>query len=477
MLYDFYIQIKSSRYFNYIERKRILSSKVDVEEVNKLLNDIQKASADTRASLNSVKEKIEQVEGMDSFSGKAAQESKRYFNDFHLTILESFRGLFDDLENNLQEHIQTFETNVDESDSAVISNDYLQDVKEDINELFEKLEKQDESIHDTIKEVSDISSATSPFFSDVNKWKEKSTKKLKELDEDLDSFTNENNEADVKAIINYIESAMNKAETSEGKARFVDFEGVSGNSELMKLKDFNEDKKIEEEEKIEKLDDSSKVYLQQAKDDYDNNDIDRATYEFIRSGIIQNGASFVENANNNKTSNSMPDKVAKAIDHWRTENRANKTQESEMNELHNQSNSEASATSRTIVIGPGSAKDVGASFNTSETVSRSELVDFLDEVKRAEKDKDVLNSIRFGIASSAVSAPLGASLGVSLGVGGGSGLISSLIIDKDLGSKQIQNTLNKSTAKKFNINIKYVKKSRGQDQWYEASDISITQAR
>src|SRR5699024_2970123 len=188
--------------------------------------------------------------------------SKRYFSDFHLTILESFKGLFDDLENNLQQHIQTFESNVDESDSAVIQSDYLQDVKEDINEIFEDLEKQDEIIHDTIKDVSDISSATPPSFSDVSEWKNKATKQLKELDEALDSFTSESNETNVKTIINQVESAMNKAKTSEGKARFANFEGVTQNSELMKLKDFNEDKKIEEEEKIENLNSLSKAYLQ-----------------------------------------------------------------------------------------------------------------------------------------------------------------------------------------------------------------------
>ncbi|MTW86057.1 DUF4176 domain-containing protein [Virgibacillus dakarensis] len=96
--------------------------------------------------------------------------------------------MFNDLEENLQQHIKSFASNVDCSDSAIIKSNYLQDVKEDINEVFEDLEKQDEIIHNTIQEVSDISSAAPPSFADVNEWKKKAVKKITELDEDLSSF-------------------------------------------------------------------------------------------------------------------------------------------------------------------------------------------------------------------------------------------------------------------------------------------------
>ncbi|MFB5660423.1 hypothetical protein [Alteribacillus sp. HJP-4] len=137
---------------------------------------------------------------------------------------------------------------------------------------------------------------------------------------------------------------------------------------------------------------------------------------------------------------------------------------------------DASAANRIIPIEPWSAEDIGLNFTTKETVSRSELVDFLDEVKRAEKDADVLNNIRYGIATSAVAHPLTQSLKISMGAGGASGLISSLIINKDLGSNDIQSALNKSTAKNFDIAIKYEQKSRGQDKWYEATAISVNPA-
>ncbi len=87
---------------------------------------------------------------MDSFSGKAAKEAKVYFNELHLTVLESFRGLFDDLNENLVQHLKTFASEVDASESTVIESNYLQDVKEDINDIYESLQEHDESIYDTI---------------------------------------------------------------------------------------------------------------------------------------------------------------------------------------------------------------------------------------------------------------------------------------------------------------------------------------
>ncbi len=233
---------------------------------------------------------------MGSFSGKATKEAKRYFGELHVTILESFRGLFADLEGNLRQHIKIFASDVDYSDSAIIKSNYLQEVKEDINEVFEDLKKQDEIIHDTIQEVSDISSSTPPSFSDVDEWKKKAIKKMIELDEDLAAFNGVGDETDVKAIMHQIETVMSNAKTSEGKARFADFEGASQGSELAKLQDYNEDKKAERNAEIEKgrktkdaelknLNDGADDILNAAFNDFEEGKIDKETYLNILSGL------------------------------------------------------------------------------------------------------------------------------------------------------------------------------------------------
>ncbi|WP_269410541.1 T7SS effector LXG polymorphic toxin [Lentibacillus daqui] len=234
-----------------------MANKVDMSEVNDFSKDLQEASADFQSQLDKVIENIETINGMDSFSGKAAKEAKQYFGELHVTLLDSFKGLFDDLEGNLQQHIDTFESDVDSSDSAIIKSNYLKNVKKDINEVFEDLEKQDEIIHDIIGKVNDISSVTPPSFTDVVEWKKKAVKKITELDEDLSSFNGVGDETDVKQVINQIETVMNNAKASEGKARFADFEGASEGSELAKLKSYSEGKKEEQMEKAKNIKESA----------------------------------------------------------------------------------------------------------------------------------------------------------------------------------------------------------------------------
>jgi len=85
----------------------------------------------------------------------------------------------------------------------------------------------------------------------------KAIKKLTELDEDLSSFKGVGDETDVKEIMHQIETVMSNAKTSEGKARFADFEGASQGSELAKLQDYNQDKKVELMEKAKEARDSA----------------------------------------------------------------------------------------------------------------------------------------------------------------------------------------------------------------------------
>lgn len=270
-----------------------MSHKVDIVEVTDFSDTLEEASSDLQSSLDKVQKRVEAVNNMESFTGKAANEAKSYFNELHLTLLESFRGLFDDLDENLKQHLKAFGTEVDANESAIIESTYLQDVKEDINEVFEKILELDEAIHDTISEVSDISSATSPDFSDVQEWKKKSIKQLKEVDEDLDEFTGKSNEVDVESIMHQIETVMSKARTSKGKARFAEFPGASKISELSELMAYNEDKKLERDNELEKannaknsvlkenIEPSSKKIVNRAYSDFKNGDITYDQYMIV----------------------------------------------------------------------------------------------------------------------------------------------------------------------------------------------------
>lgn len=298
-----------------------MSNKVDIAEVEAFSNDLEEISSNVRSSLDKVQERIDAVNNMESFSGKAAKEAKGYFNELHLTLLESFRGLFDDLNENLKQHIKSFGTEVDASESAIIESNYLQDVKEDINDVFESLKEQQESIQETIQDVSDISSTTSPDFSDVQEWKKKSVKKIQEVDEDLDAFTSKGNEVDIGEIMHQIEAVMSKATTSKGKARFADFRGASEMKNLGKLQDYNADKKAKMEAKIEKLGPEAKEYLEIAKADYNNGEIDKTTLEAITRGLINGGNGFLIALINNKDTKVLGSVDAEKVYQWGQEHR------------------------------------------------------------------------------------------------------------------------------------------------------------
>src|SRR5690625_435435 len=209
-------------------------------EVHAFADDLQQISADVHAQLANVIKSIEAIDGMSSFSGKTAQDAKRYFNELHVTVLTAFQGLFEDLEGNLRQHISTFESEVDDSESAIITSHYVQEVREDIEEVFEKLTNEDETIHDIILGVSDLTSAKLPDFSDVNEWKKKAVKETKELEEDISGFTNTGNETDVQAIMQQIERVTNQVNSSAGKTRFEGFKGISGIDALGRLIKYNE---------------------------------------------------------------------------------------------------------------------------------------------------------------------------------------------------------------------------------------------
>src|SRR5699024_769295 len=144
-------------------------------------------------------------------------------------------------------HIQDFQTDVDASEKAKIESNYLQDVQEDIKEVFEDLKTEDENIADILKEVSDITSAKPPEFSDVDECKRNAVKKAKEVDEDLERVSGVGDEHDVETESSQIESLMEQAQTSDGSPRFFDFKEASNRKDLERLQGYNEDKQVEEE--------------------------------------------------------------------------------------------------------------------------------------------------------------------------------------------------------------------------------------
>ena len=79
------------------------NKKVDMVDVHAFSDDLQQISLDMHSQLEKVIKSIETIQGMSSFSGKAAKDAKRYFQALHVTVLTAFQGLFEDLEANIND--------------------------------------------------------------------------------------------------------------------------------------------------------------------------------------------------------------------------------------------------------------------------------------------------------------------------------------------------------------------------------------
>src|SRR5699024_11368265 len=154
------------------------------------------------------------------------KEAKGYFNDLHKTILESFNGLFTDLDNNLKKHLDEFGSSVDSSDSAIILNDYIKDTEENVSDDYEELSEDQDTINGTIDNVADISSATAPSFSKVTSNAEEAVKVITDLEEKLDSFTSTGDASQTKDLLHQIEVTMKNAKTNDETARFTDYKAI-----------------------------------------------------------------------------------------------------------------------------------------------------------------------------------------------------------------------------------------------------------
>src|SRR5699024_2854437 len=133
---------------------------------------------------------ISSLRDMASFSGEAASSAKNYFGEFHGTLLESLYILFFDLKENLNNHIEKIQSNVDTSEQAIIQTDYLDSIRQTIDLEYQKLSGLGRNVQNAIQDISDIVSINSPTLYDITKSKRESVKIIDSLENELGSFTN-----------------------------------------------------------------------------------------------------------------------------------------------------------------------------------------------------------------------------------------------------------------------------------------------
>ncbi|MEI3612514.1 T7SS effector LXG polymorphic toxin [Pseudogracilibacillus sp. SO30301A] len=106
-----------------------MNKKVDLIEINALSKKVATAKEVVVSDLNTVSACIDQLSSMESFQGETANSAKQYFSYSHQTIIASFQHIFINIHENLKDHIDTFQTNVDTSESARLLSHYLEELK------------------------------------------------------------------------------------------------------------------------------------------------------------------------------------------------------------------------------------------------------------------------------------------------------------------------------------------------------------
>ncbi|GAE95479.1 Lmo0069 homolog within ESAT-6 gene cluster [Gracilibacillus boraciitolerans JCM 21714] len=102
----------------------------------------------------------------------------------------------------------------------------------------------------------------------------------------------------------------------KGSARFTDYQGNNTAIGLTVVKNYNQVNQQHIEEQIENMDEDAKTVYEQAKEDYENGEIDKSVYDSIVSGLLNSGAAFVKNALTSKVTNEVSERIASSIVSW-----------------------------------------------------------------------------------------------------------------------------------------------------------------
>lgn len=221
-----------------------MAHKVDISEVIEFSDDLNSAAAEIKKNLELVEKKIDKLTGMQSFSGKTANEAKNYFNDLHKTLLKTFDVLFTDLDEYVKQHVRAFGYRVDSSDSAIIEKNYLMDTEANVNDDYDRLTEEQESIREIIASVSDISSASQPITMTVSSKHRSTIKVITDLDRDLDSYTSAGRReiSETEEILHHLDIAIQNAGATSGSARFTNYAGNSKSVGLARLQEIHNER-------------------------------------------------------------------------------------------------------------------------------------------------------------------------------------------------------------------------------------------
>lgn len=135
--------------------------KIDMSEVHNMRSAID-------SSLNSVNSKTSQLSssmskliGTEGFEGKAATSVKNYTNSFHIKNIQKIKDINTKYKEDIQKSINKFESEVDNSQSAILDEDRIQEYKKEIGNSLKVIIRASNEANKAISKVNDLTTAKS----------------------------------------------------------------------------------------------------------------------------------------------------------------------------------------------------------------------------------------------------------------------------------------------------------------------------
>ncbi len=178
--------------------------KVAKEELTDLKSEFNSNMKDTLRKLEQVQNKINHIQKMQSFQGKTADTAKQYFHTVHGKIVTELQSTIGLLQTNLNDIHSEFTQNVDQSQTAILTEDHLNETDKKVLSIEKNLITTHKKGEQTVREVSDLVSVYMPSIASIETSIRNSSKYIQSVNEDL---------------YNYDRSALKKVNESREKVK------------------------------------------------------------------------------------------------------------------------------------------------------------------------------------------------------------------------------------------------------------------
>ncbi|EJR80016.1 hypothetical protein IK7_03575 [Bacillus cereus VD156] len=194
-----------------------MDKNIELQEVNELQKRFQTSADELNQYFETLLGKIDDLNQLNSFQGKAADEIKRYFSRVHGTTIAGFQIAAEELKNEFQKAIESFNSTVDSDSDTKIYGNYLDNVKKKINGYSNEFDRSNEEAKQTISTIADIVPTQYPSSSGISEGIQKSQKEISDTLEKLETYNSQQNELQhFNEMLSSLDKGMKEIQAANG---------------------------------------------------------------------------------------------------------------------------------------------------------------------------------------------------------------------------------------------------------------------